>query len=290
MTYQHYTEPLSVPYVLLIIPTNLLYPNFSTMKIKHLIAGLLIMITASVNAQCFVPTFADEFDSTSLDLTKWNYQPGDGCPVNCGWGNNELEYYTTSTNNVSVANGELTITARYEPNYNGTGKNYTSGKLVTLGKFSQTHGKIEARIKMPSAQGVWPAFWMLADNTNWPSTGEIDIIECKGLNPTTGYSTLHYGSKANGSHLQSGTTWTYPATLSAGFHVYAIEWDATTVRWYLDGVLKYTVTKTQATKKGTWPFSSQNFYIILNVAVGGNFAGSVNSAQYPVSMVVDYVH
>jgi len=265
---------------------------------KKKLLYLLLLISTSMNgfSQCWQQTWSDEFDGTALDQTKWNYILGDGCPSLCGWGNNELEYYTNSTNNVSVSGGQLAITARYQSNYNGTGKNYTSGKIVTSGKFSQKYGRYEAKIKAPSAAAVWPAFWMLADNNNWPSTGEIDIMECKNANPTTWYGTIHYAN-SSGSHLSTGTTWNSPVALSNDFHIYAMEWDTQEIRWYIDGTLRFTATKTQVQSSGgVWPFDNQNFYIILNVAVGGNFTGytgnkvrNIPSTDYPASMLVDYV-
>ncbi|MDB5257891.1 MAG: glycoside hydrolase family 18 [Chitinophagaceae bacterium] len=253
-------------------------------------SSVVSIIVNTVVSDCPKLTWSDEFNGTSLDQSKWNYQTGDGCPGNCGWGNNELEYYTNSTNNVSVSGGNLALTARNQPNYNGTGRNYTSGKLVTAGKFSQKYGRYEARIKAPSAAGIWPAFWMLADNTNWPSTGEIDILECANANPSTWFGTLHYAS-TSGDHQSKGSTWNTSTPLSNDFHVYAVEWNTTQISWFIDGVLRGTATKAAVVAGGgAWPFDNQKFFIILNVAVGGNFSGQTpNNAQYPVSMLVDYV-
>jgi len=253
-------------------------------------SATVVITVNQVVSDCPKLTWSDEFNGTSLDQSKWNYQTGDGCPGNCGWGNHELEYYTNSTNNVSVAGGNLALTARYQANYNGTGKNYTSGKLVTAGKFSQKYGRYEARIKAPTAAGIWPAFWMLADNTNWPGTGEIDILECANANPTTWFGTLHYAS-TSGAHQSKGATWYTPTPLSNDFHVYAVEWNTTQISWFIDGTLRGTATKAAVIAGGgAWPFDNQKFFIILNVAVGGDFSGQTpNNAQYPVSMLVDYV-
>lgn len=248
-----------------------------------------VNVSTVVN-DCPKLTWSDEFNGSAVDMTKWSYQTGDGCPGLCGWGNQELEYYTSNTNNVSVTGGNLVLTARNQPNYNNTGRNYTSGKLVTSGKFSQKYGRYEARIKVPSAAGIWPAFWMLADNTSWPSTGEIDILECANANPTTWLGTLHYAS-TSGGHQSKGATWYTPTPLSNDFHTYAVEWTTTEIRWYVDGVLRGTTTKAAVQAGGgRWPFDDQKFYIILNLAVGGNFSGQTPiSSQYPVSMLVDYV-
>ena len=253
-------------------------------------SGAVSITVNAVVSNCPNLTWSDEFNGTSLDQTKWSYQTGDGCPGNCGWGNNELEYYTSSTNNVNVSGGNLAIVARNENNYNGTGKNFTSGKLVTSGKFSQKYGRYEARVKVPSASGTWPAFWMLADNTQWPATGEIDILECANANPTTWFGTLHYASTA-GVHQSKGSTWTSSTPLSNDFHVYACEWNTDQISWYVDGVLRGTATKAAVISGGgAWPFDDQKFFIILNLAVGGNFTGQTpNPAEYPQTMLVDYV-
>ncbi|HXB11964.1 MAG TPA: carbohydrate-binding protein, partial [Bacteroidia bacterium] len=239
---------------------------------------------------CPLLTWSDEFNGNSLDLTKWNYQTGNGCPGICGWGNNELEYYTNNTNNVSVSGGALALTAQYQPNYNGSGNNYTSGKLVTLGNFSQKYGHFEARIKIPSAAGMWPAFWMLADSTAWPSTGEIDIEEAANKNPLTWFGTLHFLS-STGNNSSQGYTWNDSVPLSNDYHVYAVDWTTDSISFSIDSILRGTVSKTALVAAGgVWPFDNQQFYIIMNLAVGGNFTGQTpDPTQFPQSMLVDYV-
>jgi beta-glucanase (GH16 family) len=249
-----------------------------------------ITVTVDAVSNCPQPTWSDEFNGTTLDATKWNYQTGNGCPSICGWGNNELEYYTNSTNNVSVAGGALAITAQYQPNYNGSGNNYTSGKLLSIGNFSQTYGHFEARVKVPSSAGTWPAFWMLPNVGNWPSTGEIDILECANANPVTWFGTLHFAN-SGGTHISLGYTWNDPTPLSDDYHIYAAYWTTDSISWYIDNVLRGTVTKTALINAGgVWPFDSQNFYIILNLAIGGQFTGETpDPTQFPLSMLVDYV-
>ena len=252
-----------------------------------------IPVVVTVNPaipSCPLLTWSDEFNGNSLDLTKWGYQTGNGCPGICGWGNNELEYYTNNTNNVSVSGGALALTAQYQPNYNGSGNNYTSGKILTVGNFSQKYGHFEARIKVPSAAGTWPAFWMLADSTAWPQTGEIDIEECANKNPITWFGTLHFAN-AGGSHLSQGYTYNSPAPLSDDYHLYAADWTTDSISFYVDSVLRGTVSKTALIAAGgVWPFDSQKFYIILNLAVGGNFTGQTpNPTDFPQTMLVDYV-
>ena len=250
-------------------------------------------VVVTVNAAiptCPLLTWSDEFNGTTLDVSKWNYQTGNGCPGICGWGNNELEYYTSNTNNISVGGGALALTAQYQPNYIGSGNNYTSGKIVTSGKFSQKYGHFEARIKVPSAAGTWPAFWMLADSTAWPGTGEIDIEECANKNPVTWFGTLHFAN-SGGSHLSQGYQWNDPTPLSNDYHVYAADWTTDSISFYIDNVLRGTVTKTALIAAGgVWPFDSQKFYIIMNLAVGGQFTGQTpNPTDFPQSMLVDYV-
>jgi beta-glucanase (GH16 family) len=249
-----------------------------------------VTITVTATSNCPQLTWSDEFSGNSLDATKWNYQTGNGCPGICGWGNNELEYFTNTTNNVSVANGALAIKAQYQPNYNGSGNDYTSGKLVTSGKFSQKYGHFEARVKVPSSAGAWPAFWMLADNTNWPATGEIDILECRNANPVTWFGTLHFGD-ASGNHLSQGYTYNYATPLSNDYHIYSAYWTPDSISWYIDNILKGTVTKTALIAGGgVWPYDSQNFYIILNLSIGGQFSGQTpDPTQFPLTMLVDYV-
>ena len=250
---------------------------------------VLVTVNAAIPS-CPLLTWSDEFNGNSLDLTKWGYQTGNGCPGICGWGNNELEYYTNNTNNVSVSGGALALTAQYQPNYNGSGNNYTSGKILTVGNFSQKYGHFEARIKVPSAAGTWPAFWMLADSTAWPQTGEIDIEECANKNPVTWFGTLHFAN-SGGTHLSQGYTYNSPAPLSDDYHLYAADWTTDSISFYVDSVLRGTVSKTALIAAGgVWPFDSQKFYIILNLAVGGNFTGQTpNPTDFPQTMLVDYV-
>ncbi|MBX9852565.1 MAG: glycoside hydrolase family 16 protein [Cytophagaceae bacterium] len=229
--------------------------------------------------------WSDEFDGSTIDNTRWSFQTGGG-----GWGNSEDQYYTSNAANASVSGGTLKITALYQPSYSATGYNYTSARIRTYGKADWKYGRIEARIKAPSAAGVWPAFWMLPNTGPWPNTGEIDIMELKNANPTLWNGTLHYYCTPCSGHQYSGPSYTSPADLSQDFHEYAVEWESQEIRWYVDG--KYMGTQTPSTTIGNaWPFnSSDNFYIILNVAVGGTYPGQAPvSTQYPTTMEVDYV-
>ncbi|MBB2946172.1 beta-glucanase (GH16 family) [Actinoplanes lutulentus] len=237
-------------------------------------------------------TWSDEFNGAAgaaVDGSKWNFDVGGG-----GFGNSELQYYTNSTNNVRQDGaGRLAITARKEnpANYQcwyGTCQ-YTSGRLLTSGKFTQKYGRFEASIKVPKGQGIWPAFWMLGDNlgsVGWPQSGEIDIMENVGKEPNTLYGTVHGPGYSGGSAISGSRT--LGAPLGDAFHTYAVEWSPNLIVWFLDGVEYHRVTP--ATLGGRqWVFDHP-FFLILNVAVGGNWPGSPDaSTSFPQTMLVDYV-
>ena len=217
--------------------------------------------------------WSDGFNGTALDTTKWIIENR-----NAGV-NNELEYYLSS--NLSVSNGNLVITAKKQT---FGGQPYTSGKITTFGKFSQQYGRIEASIKMPQGAGMWPAFWMMGANVdivNWPPCGEIDIIEHVNSDNTI-YGTMHWN--VNG-HVSYGSTTT---TTPENYHLYAVEWDTNSIRWYVDNTLYLTGNIAQNIN-GTDAFHLP-FFIILNLAVGGNFPNTaVDDSKIPESMYVDYV-
>ncbi|PKV50180.1 glycosyl hydrolase family 16 [Aquimarina sp. MAR_2010_214] len=246
---------------------------------------LYLFLVTNGYSQCSELIFNDEFSSSSVDLNKWKFDIGDGCNVGiCGWGNAEEQYFRSE--NTTIQNGKLVITTKLE-NYGG--KQYTSSKLITSGKFSSKYGRYEASIKLPSAGGIWPAFWLLPENGNWPSTGEIDIMEAQHKNPTNIGGTVHYN---NGGHQYNGREYHAGLDLSAGFHEYAVEWEPEVIRWYVDDTLYHTVTK--ANTVDPWPFDQGDWYIILNVSVGGlgtPYTGNVapSPADYPTQMEVDYV-
>ena len=234
--------------------------------------------------------WSDEFDGKGLpDSTKWGYDQGNGCPKNCGWGNNELQYYTVNdTLNARQADGMLIIEARSTGNKEMP---YTSARLVTKDKASWPGGYVEARIKLPKGKGVWPAFWMLPQEWKyggWPTSGEIDIMEFVGYTPDSIYGTLHCEdyNHINGTQVSKAM---YLPDLADEFHVYGMYWDKTVMYFYLDGK---PYLKFKNNRKGftSWPFD-QNFYAILNLAVGGNWGGKkgVDPNIWPQKMYVDYV-
>jgi beta-glucanase (GH16 family) len=210
----------------------------------------------------------------------------------CGWGNNEKEYYTASADNIALnGNGELAIVARVATDsvacYYGRCR-YTSAKITTQGKFSAYPGRIEARIKLAAGQGLWPAFWMLGDNigtVGWPTCGELDIMENKGSETTVTSSAVH------GPGYSGNTPFAHRRATSAttDYHVYAVEWNAQSIQFYIDGRLHYGVSRSSVQQYGNWVFD-QTFFIILNQAVGGHFDGDPQSdAILPATMLVDYV-
>jgi beta-glucanase (GH16 family) len=237
--------------------------------------------------------WSDEFNAKTGSLPdpkKWTYDIGGS-----GWGNHELEYYTNRPGNARIEHRHLVITAQREAFAAPDGAKflYTSARLKTQGLFAQTYGRFEARIKIPQGQGIWPAFWMLGEDITtdgWPKCGEIDIMENIGREPATNHGSLH-GPSA--SHPTSDLTKTISLPSGKGladrFHLYAVEWEPTTVRFYLDDHLYATFNAADWPAAGTWVFDHP-FFIILNVAVGGDWPGSPDStSRFPQKMLVDYV-
>jgi beta-glucanase (GH16 family) len=258
-------------------------------------SGLLVLIlaTPTLCKADWQLVWSDEFDQPDgsvPDSTKWSYDTGGG-----GWGNNELEYYTSRTNNVRIVGGQLVIEADQE---SFGGSSYTSGRLLTQDKWSWTYGRIEARIRIPRGQGIWPAFWMLGNNigsVGWPTCGEIDIMENIGKTSDQGtdHGTIHgpqSGGDYNGGAGVSGT-YTLPGgvALADDFHVYAVEWTTNKIQWFVDTNLYFTVTPASLSGGSTWVFTQPEF-LTLNVAVGGNWPGYPDGTTvFPQQMLVDYV-
>jgi beta-glucanase (GH16 family) len=236
-------------------------------------------------------SWSDEFSGTTLDASNWVYELGNG---NDGWGNKELQYYTDSTKNVYQNDGNLIIKALKDET---TGQ-ITSGRIKTQGKFSTKYGKLEARMKLPVGTGLWPAFWMMPEKDiygGWAASGEIDIMENKGRLPGEVYGTLHYGGSWP-NNKYSGDTYTFPQGQStAEFHTYSVEWEPGEIRWYVDGKLYQTQNNWYTTSSNGERFSypapfDQNFYVIFNLAFGGNFdGGKQDLSAIPGEMAVDYV-
>lgn len=243
-------------------------------------------------------TFCDDFnfavnaDATGVDMDKWGYELGDGSAYGIpGWGNSELEYYKEE--NSYVEDGNLYIEALLE---NFGGKKYTSSKLVTDQKFSQTYGRFEARIQLPVGTGLWPAFWMMPEDDvygTWARSGEIDIMEAKGRLPQHASGAIHYGGNWPNNRYQSGGLDLAENKGIDTFHVYAVEWTSTSIKWFIDNTLVWEATDWYSDgNEFPAPFD-QDFYLILNLAIGGNFdsgrAPSDSLFDEPVLMVVDFV-
>ncbi|NCD70781.1 family 16 glycosylhydrolase [Mucilaginibacter agri] len=263
---------------------------FNYLSIAAVVAGMLITsckkdmnnagspasaesTSTTPRAATYQLVWSDEFDGSSVDGSKWNIDNGNPNV------NNEKEYYQAA--NAAVTGGNLVITAKKQ---SVGGQPYTSAKLNTSGKFSVQYGRIEARIKMPMVQGTWPAFWMLGSNigsVGWPQCGEIDIMEHVNTSNTI-LGTMHWN---NNGHVQYGSS---TNTTPGDYHVYAVEWDASGIRWYVDNTL-YVTGNTANNINNTGAFQLP-FYIILNLAVGGDLPGqTINDGGLPTTMSVDYV-
>ena len=232
--------------------------------------------------------WSDEFDGSTLDMSRWSYQIGDGCDINlCGWGNKELQSYTTD--NASVAEGTLTISAIHDSSQSLA---YTSSRIRTIGKGDWKYGRLEIRAALPIGQGLWPAIWMMPTDNNygtWAASGEIDIMEALGHEPDRVYGTLHYGSEWP-DNTMSGDTLFFENSTIAEYHEYAIEWEKNEIRWYVDGSQYGAQTNWHSNDhEYPAPFDRQ-FYLILNVAIGGDWPGNPDATtEFPQEMKVDYV-
>ena len=250
------------------------------------LAAALLSCTKNPSEPSWDLVWQDEFTGPAgqpPDSTRWTYDIG------TNWGNNQLEYDTSRPENVSLDGaGHLAITARAET---WLGSDYTSGRINTRGRFEQSGGRFEARMKLPRGQGIWPAFWLLGGNfgsVGWPACGEIDIMEYRGQEPTLLHGSLH-GPGYSGGNAVTRTYTVHGVTLDSGFHVYAVEWSAGKIVWYFDDVAFFTVTPRELPAGGRWVFDHP-FFVILNLAVGGGFVGPPDvSTTFPQQLLVDYV-
>jgi beta-glucanase (GH16 family) len=261
------------------------------MKLPAFVAGLMICYgsLAARGQTNWTLVWADEFtqaNGTAPDSAKWAYDIGTGSG---GWGNNEKQYYTARTNNVRIENNQLVIEARQE-SYMGSG--YTSARLKTQGKASWTYGRMEARLKLARGQGIWPAFWMLGTNitsVKWPTCGEIDILENIGREPTIIHGTVHGPGYAGGNGIGGGYSLPGNPVFADDFHVYAIEWTPDLIKWFVDGTQYFSITPASLPPGAPWVFN-QPEYLLLNLAVGGNWPGYPDGTTvFPQRLTVDYV-
>jgi beta-glucanase (GH16 family) len=226
----------------------------------------------------------DDFNGASgsgIDALKWVYDVGGH-----GWGNNEHQYYTSGTNNCYIQNGNLIIEAKKE---DFEGKPYTSARIKTKDTFEFQYGKVEMRAKLPYGQGIWPAFWMLGadiDQVGWPKCGEIDIMEFIGKDPQKIYGTLH-GPDYSGADA-IGNSLSLEFEPKSGYHLYSVEWSENKIEWFVDGQKYHTVT-TENTGGNPWVFNKK-FFLLLNLAVGGNWPGYPDDTTvFPQKYFIDYV-
>lgn len=273
------------------------------MKINFLIFPVLALsIVACSKKQAVLPDFVPlktepkvySFDTTSVawgdefstdgapDPNKWTYDTGGS-----GWGNNELEYYTSTTNNASISDGILSITAKKE---SMGGMNYTSARMVSKTPSDMLYGRIEVKAKLPTGKGTWPAIWMLPNDYAygaWPNSGEIDIMEMVGYDPNVIHFSIHDATNYGGNS-KSGTMTI--STASTDYHIYRADWTPDGIKGYYDGKLVYSFANGE-TGFATWPFD-KSFHILLNLAIGGNWGGieGVDDTIFPTAMQVDYVH
>lgn len=242
---------------------------FNGLKYFNSTKSIAVFVTTS-------EIWGDEFDADGApNSSKWGYDLGAG-----GWGNNEPQYYTNRAENVIVQGGVLKIITKKE---SYLGSNYTSARLLTKDKFSFKYGKVEFRAKLPSGGGTWPALWMLGDNigtVGWPACGEIDIMEHLGNQLNKIYATLHYPGHSGGSGDGSTTIISNAAT---EFHLYSVDWRADTIKFYVDNQLFKTFTNSASI-----PFN-QNFFLIINCAIGGDFGGAIDPNFVSSTFEVDYV-
>ena len=239
-------------------------------------------------------TWSDEFngaDGAPVDPAKWTALVGGD-----GWGNAEREYYTAETANVHQQGGSLIITASAE---GIDGKTcwygpcaHTSARLETKGKFDLKYGRIEARIQVPRGQGLWSAFWMLGANVDtvpWPACGEIDIMENVGMEPRLVHGSMHGPGYSGGAALTQKYALANGAAFPADYHLYAVEWDSTAVRFYVDETLYETRTPADTPAGAAWAYDHP-FYVLLNLAVGGTWPGDPDqTTAFPATMKIDYV-
>lgn len=230
------------------------------------------------------PMWADEFDYEGLPTPdKWGYDLGGS-----GWGNNELEYYTNSIENASVANGKLTITAKKQ---SMGGKDYTSSRMISKGQGDFLYGRVEIKAKLPAGKGTWPALWMLPTDWEyggWPQSGEIDIMEHVGFDPNVVHISAHTEAYYFKINTQKTSTKTIP-TATTDFHLYRLDWTPYALRGFIDDVQVFEFVNEGKGYK-VWPFDKR-FHILMNVAVGGDWGGAqgVDESAFPAAMEVDYV-
>lgn len=262
-------------------------------KISHILlfSAFSLLSVNSFSQKAFSKlVWSDEFNYKGLpDSSKWGYDVGTGCPALCGWGNNESQFYTNKRlENARVKGGKLLIETRKE---NFQGAQYTSARLTSKNKGDWTYGRFEIKARLPKGLGMWSAIWMLPTNLmygGWPKSGEIDIMENVGYLPDSLFGTVHTGAYNGMMGTQRGGN-IFCKTMASKFHVYAVEWTAEEVAFFIDNI-KFHSFKNEHTNTDAWPYD-QPFHILMNIAVGGNWGGKfgIDNAVFPQRMEVDYV-
>jgi beta-glucanase (GH16 family) len=261
-----------------------------------LVAASLVAFPAQAHTQKWKLTWSDEFDGargSAVDARKWSAEQGGS-----GWGNKELQYYTTGAKNAYLdGKGSLVIKAMEEslPEsfkcWYGPCR-YTSARLITKDKFSQAFGRFEARLRVPAGQGLWPAFWLLGEDigrAGWPACGEIDVMEHIGREPSVVHGTIHGPGYSGAAGIGAAYTLPRGRRFADDFHVFAVEWEPNVLRWYVDNRLYKTLAPADLPAGAKWVYDHP-FFILLNVAVGGAWPGDPDATtRFPQTMTVDYV-
>lgn len=240
----------------------------------------------------WILVWSDEFNGpngSAIDEAKWTAQVGGN-----GWGNHELQYYTSRQDNAYLSDGSLVIKAIKET-YKGpdnVSRDYTSARLTTKNKFTMTYGKVEARIKIPFGQGVWPAFWLLGNDistTRWPGCGEIDVMENIGKEPTKIHGTVHGPGYSGAKGITSTFALDGNQRFADSYHTFTVVWNPQSIQFLSDGNLYKTITPGDLPQGVKWVYDHP-FFILLNLAIGGGWPGSPDSTTaFPQTMLVDYV-
>ena len=260
------------------------------MKKRFIQSYIILLLPLGILAQDWNLVWADEFEGDQLDEAKWSYMIGDGTEYGIpGWGNNELQYYREE--NVTVADGMLTITARRE---NIGGRQFTSGRIRSKNKGDWTYGRIEFRAKMPLGKGLWAAVWMLPTEEfygGWAASGEIDIMEYLGHETSVVHGTLHYGGQWPENQWKGKSYTTDGPSFDSEFHDFAMEWEEGEFRWYVNGNLYQTQSSGWYSTSGPFPVPfNRDFHLLINLAVGGNWPGNPDaSTQFPQDLILDYI-
>ena len=260
--------------------------SMSKSVITIVLGWVLFMVQSLAFAElCSQPVWQDEFSGVELDSNRWSHVEGDGCAQGlCGWGNDEKQWY--SSDNTYVADGMLHIVAKRQRK---GGAFYTSSKITTENHFAQKFGRFEARMQIPLGKGFWPAFWMMPANAQkkWPLEGEIDVLENSGHEPHRVLGAIHFGDTWPDNVHYSESILT-PVIWGEGFHTYAVEWEEDEIRWYVDDKQYGSVTPKEVLPY-PWVFNDKEFFLILNLAMGGTLGKKIDKGALPNKLLVDYV-